>query len=69
MDITSKGVDALKNEIRLEVRGIFKLNMKFEDWSVPEADHNKAANQIIDIMQKAVDELKDEIKNGDYDNY
>lgn len=43
MDATTKGIEALKNEIRLEVRGIFKMNMKFEDWSVPEVDDKKAA--------------------------
>ena len=54
MDATSKGVEALKDEIRLEVRGIFKMNMKFEDWSVPEANDKLAAGQILNIMQKAL---------------
>ena len=69
MDATTKGVEALKKEIRLEIRGIFKMNMKFEDWSVPEADDKKAANQILNIMQKALDELKTEADSGKYDNY
>jgi hypothetical protein len=64
MDATTKGVNKLKNEIRLEVRAIFKMNMKFEDWSVPEADDKKAAGQILNIMQKALDELKDELDAG-----
>ncbi len=69
MDATSKGVEALKNEIVAEVRGIFKMNMKFEEWNVPEADNKKAAQEIIDIMQQTLDNLKEEIKQGDYDNY
>ena len=69
MNATAKGVEALKNEIRHEVRGIFKMNMKFEDWSVPEADNKQAAGQIINIMQKALNELKDELEEGTYDNY
>ncbi len=69
MDAVEKGVEALKNEIRHEVRGIFKINMKFEGWSVPESDSEQAANEIMNIMQKALDELKDEIKSGKYDNY
>lgn len=69
MDATTKGVEALRDEIVAEVRGVFKMNMKFEDWNVPEADDNKAANEIISIMQEALDQLKDEIKNGKYDNY
>jgi len=69
MDATTKGVQALKNEIRLEVRGIFKMNMKFQDWSTPEADNKKAANQILHEMKKAINELKGEIDSGKYDNY
>jgi len=69
MNATAKGVEALKNEIRHEVRGIFKMNMKFEDWSVPEADDKQAAGQILSIMQKALNELKDELEEGKYDNY
>lgn len=69
MDATTKGVNKLKNEIRLEVRAIFKMNMKFEDWSVPEADDRKAAGLILIEMQNALDKLKDELQAGEYDNY
>ncbi|MCK4974055.1 MAG: hypothetical protein KAR81_02290 [Sulfurimonas sp.] len=69
MNATAKGVEALKNEIRHEVRGIFKMNMKFEGWSVPEVDDKQAAGQILNIMQKALNELKDELEEGKYDNY
>ena len=69
MNATTKGVEALKNEIRLEVRGIFNMNMKFEGWSVPEANEKQAAGHILNIMQKAIDELKDEIDSGKYNNY
>jgi len=69
MDATSKGVEALRSEIREEIRTIFKMNMKFESWNVPEVNDYEASREIIDVMQKAVDELKIEIKNGDYDNY
>jgi DNA-directed RNA polymerase subunit L len=69
MDATSKGVEALKSEIRHEVRGIFKMNMKFENWNVPETDDKEASHEIIEVMQNAIDELKAEIESGDYDNY
>ncbi len=69
MNATAKGIEALKNEIRHEVRGIFKLNMKLEDWSVPEADDKQAAGMIINVMQQALNELKDELEAGKYDNY
>ena len=69
MDATTKGIESLKGEIVTELRGIFKMNMKFEDWNVPEADNKKAAQQIIEIMQEALDGIKEEIKEGKYDNY
>lgn len=69
MDATTKGVEALKNEIRAEVKAIFKMNMKFEDWSVPEVNNKKAARQILQVMQKTLDELIDEVNSGKYDNF
>ncbi len=60
MDETQKGVQSLRNEIRREVRAIFKMNMTFEGWSVPEMDDEEAAQKIIEVMQEALDELKKE---------
>lgn len=62
MDQTTKGIDALKKEIRREIGAILKLNMTFEGWSVPEMDDKEAAMQILEEMQKALDELKKEYK-------
>ncbi len=64
MDETTKGVEALKNEIRRELRAIFKLNMTFEGWSVPEMDDEEAAREILRVMQDALDELKKENKDN-----
>jgi hypothetical protein len=60
MDETQKGVKSLKNEIRREVRAIFKMNMTFEGWSVPEMDDEEAGEKILEVMQEALDELKKE---------
>jgi len=62
MDQTTKGIESLKGEIRAEIRAIFAMNMKFEGWSVPEADEKEAANEILEVMQKTLDELKAENK-------
>ena len=64
MDETQKGVQSLKNEIRREVRAIFKINMTFEGWSVPEMDDVEAAQKILEVMQEALDELKKENKEN-----
>ncbi|NOX14636.1 MAG: hypothetical protein GXP61_01090 [Epsilonproteobacteria bacterium] len=60
MNETTKGVESLKKEIRGEVRAILKMNMTFEGWSVPEMDDNKAREEILEVMQEALDELKQE---------
>ena len=62
-------IDKMQGEITTEVRAVFKANMKIFDWDIPENDDKKSAQLIIDVMQKAIDGLKSEIKAGKYDNY
>ena len=59
----------MQNEIRTELRAVFKLNMKIFDWDIPENDDRKSAELIINVMQKAMDDLKSEIESGKYDQY
>ena len=69
MRVEEKEIEAIKSEIAKEIRAIFKANMKIFDWDIPENDGREAATLIIDTMQKALDELKAEVKDGKYDNY
>ncbi|GIT99388.1 hypothetical protein [Sulfurovum sp. TSL1] len=55
-----------KNEIIAEVNALFKANMKFTDWDVPEADDALAAKLIIEIMQEALDGLKAKLDAGEF---
>jgi hypothetical protein len=64
-----KEFEAMKGEIRKEVRAIFKANMKIFDWDIPENDDKASANLILEAMQEALDELKSEVASGNYDNY
>jgi len=57
----------MQNEIRTELRTVFKMNMKIFDWDIPENDDRKSAELIINVMQKAMDGLKKEIEAGKYD--
>ena len=66
MDETTKGINALKKEIRAEIRAILKLNMTFEGWSIPEMDDKEATTLILEEMQKALDELQKEYKFGGF---
>ena len=62
-------IEKMQNEIRAELRGVFKTNMKIFDWDIPENDDRKSAELIINVMQKAMDGLKKEIEDGKYDQY
>jgi len=64
MNETQKGVQSLRNEIKREVRAIFKMNMTFEGWSIPEMDDEEAERKILEVMQEALDELKKENKEN-----
>ena len=69
MNPQDREIEQMQGEIRKEIRAVFKTNMKIFDWDIPENDDKKSAQLIIDVMQKAMDELKSEIEAGKYDNY
>ena len=62
-------IEKMQHSIITELRAVFKANMKIFDWDIPENDDRKSAELIIDTMQKAMDELKEEAKAGKYDQY
>ena len=62
-------INKMKDEIKKEVRLAFKANMKIFDWDIPENDDRKSAELIIAVMQEAMDELKQEIANGEFNQY
>jgi len=62
-------IEQMRSEIRKEVRAIFKANMKIFDWDIPENDDRKSAELISSVMQAALDELKQEIADGKFDQY
>ena len=64
-----KELQAMRSEIVKELRAIFKANMKIFNWDIPENDDDASAQLILDTMQKALDELKEEVKAGKYKNY
>ncbi len=57
--------EAIENQLEL----LFKTNMKITDWDVPEADDKSAATMILEIFQRKLDSLKNDVKDGKYDNY
>lgn len=69
MDVIEKELESRKVEIRKGMEILFKANMKITDWDVPEANDNKAANIIVNILQEVLDEIKTDITAGKYDYY
>ncbi|MEN4044863.1 MULTISPECIES: hypothetical protein [Sulfurimonas] len=58
-----------KAEIEKELELLFKMNMKITDWDVPEADDTEAADIILNIMEKKIQQLREDVKAGKYENY
>jgi len=62
-------IEKMKSSIKTELRLIFKANMKIFDWDIPENDDRKSAELIYNAMEEALDELKQEISDGKFDQY
>jgi CRISPR/Cas system CSM-associated protein Csm2 small subunit len=56
-----------KDEIKKELKFLFKANMKITDWDIPETDNTKAAEALYAILQEGLDEIKEDIKEGKFD--
>ena len=69
MDAVEKELEGRKKNIKRELEILFKANMKFTDWDVPEADDTKAAKILLSIMKEKLDEIEQEIEEGKYENY
>ncbi|WP_297442143.1 hypothetical protein [Sulfurimonas sp.] len=68
-DAVIKELAARKTEIENEIELLFKTNMKITDWDVPEANDKEAADLILNIMDKKIQELRADVKAGKYDTY
>ncbi len=58
-----------KDDIEKELEELFQSNMKRVDWDVPEADDQKAAEILIDILEKKLSEIKQDVADGKYKYY
>ncbi len=68
-DAVIKELAVRKVAIEKELELLFKANMKITDWDVPEADGTEAADIILKIMDKKIQELRTDVKAGKYENY
>ncbi len=69
MSIEEKELKSRKSEIQKELELLFKANMKITNWDVAEADDNKAAEILLNILQEKLDSIREDVKSGKYTNY
>ena len=58
-----------ENEIRDELESMFKSNLKITDWNVPEPDDQSASEILVAILEKKLQEIKQDVKDGKYKDY
>jgi len=68
-DAVIKELAVRKAEIEKALELLFDTNMKITDWDVPEANDTKAADVILNIMEKKIHQLRSDVKAGKYENY
>ena len=61
MDALEKELASRYDEIKKELKALFEANAHITGWDVPEVDDEKAKRLLLETMQRALDELKEEI--------
>lgn len=55
-----------KDEIEDDLESLFTQNLKIVDWNVPEADNQKSAEILINILEDKLREIKEHVASGRY---
>jgi len=61
VDIIDKELAKRYDEIKAEIRAIYKANEHITGWDIPELDEKEAALKLLSVMQRACDEVKMEV--------
>jgi len=69
LTMTEKEINDREEAIEEQLELLFKANMKITNWDVPETDDKKAAEMILEILEKKVTKLREDVINGKYDYY
>jgi hypothetical protein len=64
MDTLKKELENRYEEIKDEIKSIFEANSQITGWDVPEVDDKKTKKLLLELMQKAFDEIKNETLNS-----
>jgi hypothetical protein len=68
MDALEKEFKEREDTIKKELKFLFKANMRFTDWDIPEIDNKRAALKLHSILQDGLDQIKKDIEAGEFDN-
>ncbi len=69
MDIIEKELESRRAEIQKGVELLFKANMTFTNWDIPEVDDERAAKLLIAIMKEEIEKIEKDVAKGKYNNY
>ena len=69
LSMTEKEINDREEAIEEQLELLFKANIKITNWDVPETDDKKAAEMILEILEKKVTKLREDVINGKYDYY
>ncbi len=61
MDALKKELESRSNEIKDEIKAIFEANSHITGWDIPEVNDKEAKKLLLELMQKALDEIKAEV--------
>jgi hypothetical protein len=67
MDALEKEFESREKTIKKELKFLFKANMRFTDWDIPEIDNKRAALKLHAILQEGLDKIKEDIDAGRFD--
>ncbi len=67
LDTVEKEFKERKDEIKSELKFLFKANMKITGWNIPEPNNQEAAKLLLEILKEGLDEIENDIKNGKFD--
>lgn len=61
MSALAKELESRKSEIKAALKVLFHANNNITAWDVPEVNNTEASKQLLDLMQEALSEIREEI--------
>jgi len=69
MDAIEKDLHSRKKEIQDNIEQLFKDNISYTDWDVPEADDTEVANILLNIFKETINKIESDVQSGKYINF